>query len=40
MNNVKSYEFGGRVIETIVPTGATYSVTSTGNSIVNWMELR
>lgn len=23
MNNVKTYEFGGRVIETIVPTGAT-----------------
>lgn len=23
MNNVKTYEFGGRVIETIVQTGAT-----------------
>ena len=31
---------GGGAVQAIVPTGATYSVTSTGNSIVNWMELR
>lgn len=31
---------GGAAVQAIIPTGATYSVTSTGNSIVNWMELR
>ena len=31
---------GGAAVQAIVPTGATYSVTTTGNSIVNWLELR
>ena len=31
---------GGAAVQAIVPTGATYSVTSSANTIVNWLELR